>query len=91
MIYSTMRSSIAIIQSEVFFLCLIRAYLLGMEVSLLEKMDDQRKKAGIDDRLHLILVSSSYVGQEPDSFLKKYTIVNKGEQSEKFAIESCNR
>lgn len=42
-----------------------------MEISLLEEMDDEREEAGIDDRLHLVLVAGSDVGEEPHSFLKE--------------------
>jgi hypothetical protein len=34
-------------------------------------LDDERDEAVIDDSLDLLLVSSCYIGQEPNGFLKK--------------------
>jgi hypothetical protein len=42
-----------------------------LEIASLEQMDNHGDQIRVDDRLHLILVAGSDVGQKPDSFLKQ--------------------
>ena len=43
--------------------------LLGLEVSLDEDVDERLQTPGINDHLDLLVVSSSYVGDGPGTFL----------------------
>ena len=43
--------------------------LLGLEVSLDEDVDERLQTPGINDHLDLLVVTSSYVGDGPGTFL----------------------
>lgn len=49
-----------------------RGFLLGLEISAIQQMNDQRHESCVNDGLNLLLVAGGDVGDEPNCLLKAY-------------------
>lgn len=49
-------------------------FLLRLEFTLAQVLDDLGQQSGIDDGLHLRLVSGGYIRQEPNCFLADFVL-----------------